>query len=421
MTIQEIFNKFKTDKPSAEILMIINVNNKVVVSAPSDDTNEFDTLWTIKNNEIIPYSPIPEIIAFQKACEHPLFKKDEESIQHHGIKGMHWGIRRFDYVPVGRNSNQQTEVPKRNATTTTSSASTSQNSGNIVDRIKKAATDFANDPKNQNFMTALKDYSAASKGHGTGPVDFDNLHVSRSSKDVDVSDIMEMPKGSIVLSQKIADVNPGFWTSNDYTRQNNCPNCTFAVEMRKRGYTNFQANANHGLKYEEILDMYKGEKSYTFGSGLHLTAKGSQQAWMENVTKYAGPPGSHGFISGWYKPSGFAGGHILNYTVLKDGTIQVEDGQAGMIMTLEAAAKLYNFGKSNVTDMTNAKMDYEKLDAYNTYNESDKDYTRMREARQKFGQELVNKISNTVSTKMNNSSFIAKGAAIVSSLLKKIF
>ena len=71
--------------------------------------------------------------------------------------------------------------------------------------------------------------------------------------------------------------------------------------------------------------------------------------------------------------------------------------------------------------MTNAKMDYEKLDAYNTYNESDKDYTRMREARQKFGQELVNKISNTVSAKMNNSSFIAKGAAIVSSLLKKIF
>lgn len=422
MTIQEIFNKFKTDKPDAEILMILNVNNKVVVSAPSDDTNEFDTLWVIKNNEIVPYSPLKEMMAFQAACEHPLFKKEENSVQHYGIKGMHWGIRRYDYVPVGRNrGNQQTEASKRNTSTTTSSASTSQNSGNIVDRIKKAATDFANDPKNQDFMTALKDYSAASKGHGPGPVDFDNMHVSRSSKDLDVSDMLQMPKGSIVLSEKLAHINPEFWLTNDYARQNNCPNCTFAVEMNKRGYTNFRANANHGLKYEEILDMYKGEKSYTFGSGLHLTAKGSQQAWMENVTKYAGPPGSHGFISGWYKPAGFAGGHILNYTVLKDGTIQVEDGQAGMIMTLEAAAKLYNFGRSNVTDMTNAKMDYEKLDVYNTYNESDKDYTRMREARQKFGQELVNKISNTVSAKMNNSNFIAKGAAIVSSLLKKIF
>lgn len=414
MTIQEIFNKFKTDKPSAEILMIINANNKVVVSAPSDDTNEFDTLWTIKNNEIIPYSPIPEMIAFQKACEHPLFKKEEESIQHHGIKGMHWGIRRFDYVPVGRNNKKEEESAPRQTTTT-------NNSNSIFSRIEKAVNDFKNDPKNQDLLTAMKDYSAASKGHGSGPVDFNNLHVTRSSKDVDVSDLVELPKGSVVLSQKLADVNPGFWTSNDYTRQNNCPNCTFAVEMRKRGYTNFQANANYGLKYQEILDMYKGEKSYTFGSGLHLTAKGSQQAWMENVTKYAGPPGSHGFISGWYKPSGFAGGHILNYTVLKDGTIQVEDGQAGMIMTLEAAAKLYNFGKSNVTDMTNAKMDYEKLDAYNTYNESDSDYVKMREARQKFGQELVKKISNTVSAKMNDSSFIAKGAAIVSSLLKKIF
>lgn len=415
MTVQEIFNKFKTDKPSAEILMIINVNGKAVISAPSDDTNEFDTLWVIKNNEIIPYSPIPEMMAFQKACEHPLFKKEENSVQHHGIKGMHWGIRRFDYVPVGRNSKKEEEPAPRQTTTST------KNDNSIFSRIEKAVSDFKEDPKNQDLLNSMKTYSEASKGHGAGPVDFNNMHVTRSSKDVDVSDLLELPKGSVVLSQKIADVNPRFWTSNDYRRHNNCPNCTLAVEMRKRGYTNFQANANYGLTYEEILDLYKGEKSYTFSPGLHLTAKGSQQAWMENVTKYAGAPGSHGFISGWYKPTGFAGGHILNYTVLKDGTIQIEDGQSGMIMTLEAAAKVYNFGKSNVTDMTNAKMDYEKLDAYNTYNKSDESYVKMREARQNFGKELVNKISSTVSTKMKDSSFIAKGAAIVSSLLKKIF
>lgn len=438
MTVQDVFKKFKSDMPSAEILMIINVNNKIVVSAPSDDTNEFDTLWVIENNEIVPYSPLKEMIAFQDACEHPLFKKEENSIQHYGIKGMHWGIRRFDYVPVGRNSSQQqTEAPKRRNYEQNSSTSTSKtsNSGNIIDRIKKAAADFANDPKNQNFMTALKDYSAASKGHGPGPVDFNNMYVSRSSKDLDVSDVLEMPKGSVVLSEKLAHINPGFWTSNDYTRHNNCPNCSFAVEMNKRGYTDFQANANHALRYEDIIDMYKGEKSYEFSTGFMwagtqtdpptfndvkrwFSNEGQQQIFVERVTKYAGPPGSHGFISGYYKPPGFAGGHIFNYTVLKDGKIQIEDGQSGMIMTLEAAAKFYDLGRVEVTDMTNAKMDYEKLDAYNTYNESDKDYTRMREARQKFGQELVKKITNTVSTKMKDSNFLKKGANLVTSLLK---
>lgn len=287
-------------------------------------------------------------------------------------------------------------------------------------------------------MTALKDYSAASKGHGPGPVDFDNMYVSRSSKDLDVSDIMEMPKGSIVLSEKLAHINPGFWTSDNPARQQNCPNCSFAVEMNKRGYTDFQANANHSLRYKEILDMYKDEKSYEFSTGFvgagvqtdpptfndikrWFSKEGQQQIFVERVTKYAGPPGSHGFISGYYTPLGLSGGHIFNYTVLKDGTIQVEDGQCGMIMTLEAAAKFYGLSWVEVTDMTNAKMDYEKLDTYNTYNESDKDYTRMRESRRKLGEEIVNKISQTVSTKMNDSNFIAKGAALVTSFLKKIF
>lgn len=396
MNVKDILKKFNSEKPNSEVLMITNVNNKVVIVAKTDDTNRYDIHWTIKNDEIIPYSPLDEMIDFQIACQNPLYVKND-SLKHYGIKGQRWGVRRFDYEPVG-NRRPVIHDPR-------------QGDGHRRDNTSELRRTF-------------DEYKAASRGHGSGFINFNNFQFKISDSDTDISSLyrytgtnplyknLTFPAGSVYRSQSLAHINPGYNTG-DYYRTHNCPNCAFAVEMNKRGFTNFQANANTPQYMDDILSFYSNERTYSFKtSNIGLNGR----EWCDEVRKNAGPPGSHGFIAGDYKPVGNAGGHIMNYTVLKDGSIQIEDGQNGRIFTLEAAAKIYNFGSTHVIDMTNAGMNAGKLLQYGVDNTSDKNYVEFRRAQDAFAKELIRTIGN----KISDHRTLSKGATFVTNFLRRI-
>lgn len=391
MNLQQILNFVKIKKPESTVLMVINVNNKIATALKIDGQNEYDIWWTIKNNELIPYSPLKymEMKEFHDACKHPIFKK-KDSLSHHGVKGMHWGIRK-EYEPVGRDSRRRT-ITK----------------GDTDPDISK---DESSDGNAQKLYNAFMSYKNASEGHTKGPLDTNNLIIKRGQNDLDLSSHFNAPSGSVVLADSLTHINPNYWTSNDASVHNNCPNCSLAVELNKRGYSNFSANPNGPLTKDEIEKLYPGIQTHSFLSNAYKT---NGTDWCNDVKKYVGPPGSHGFISGNYKPNGYAGGHIFNYTVLEDGTVQVEDGQCGLIMTLEAAAEIYDFAQTYVMDATNANINLNRITDYGAINESDQDFSSMYGSAQKLGAEIIKNINR----KLTDPKLYATGQKVVTRLLR---
>lgn len=328
MNNNEILAIFKKQMPDYEVLTILDVNGKAVINAVNRNNDEecYDIQYVIKGGKIIPYSPIPEMKAFQKALENPVYVKNE--LKHYGIKGMHWGIRRFQ--------NEDGTLTSRGR-----------------DRYYEDSTLGSSNSK---------DYAVT--------------QVHRTANDADYSSKFNLPQGSVYRSSELAHINTGYYTGDYYSR-NNCPRTSLACELYKRGYSHFIGNKGTGLTESQIMEMYTGEESHHFSNWTTAdtynlrSRRVNGQDWCDKVSEYTGPPGSHGVISGLYKPPGAAGGHIFNYTVLEDGTIQIEDAQPGLIMTLEAAAQIYDFGNTTVTNLTNASINLSAMYDYNAMNTSD--------------------------------------------------
>lgn len=401
MTVQKILKIFKEEKPDSKISMILDLKDKIVIIAEDDSTNSFDIFWTLRNGKIIPYSPLnslTDMAKFQDALSNPVYKR-KDSLKHYGIKGQRWGVRRFDYEPVrkARQSKREDDTSLTNDWT--------------------------------DIFENFKNFQNSASGTNPGRLNLNNLVISRSDNDLilntsNIPRYKDLPYGSIVKATSLSHINPNFSTG-DFKYTNNCPNCSLAVELNKRGYTNFASNPNNPLTDKDILNMYRGYTSNTFYSAdqkvTPATAafatykKTNGKEWCDEVMKYVGPPGSHGFIMGQYKPPGAAGGHIFNYTVLKDGSVQIEDGQIGYIMTLEAASMLYNLGKTTVIDMTNASINLDEITKYGAINNSSAKFNNMYQSANKLAESLVSKIGNS----MRNPSTIAKGSLIVNRLLKR--
>ncbi len=132
---------------------------------------------------------------------------------------------------------------------------------------------------------------------------------------------------------------------------NNCPNCALAVELKKRGME-VRPKGGTGLTAEQIHDVYVGEKSRTCFDN---------KAFFDS--KNYGKPGDHGQIFGYYPDYVGGGGHTLNYTVLKDGTVQIEDAQVGTCMTLAeyqaAGYSMCYFMYGEIMNLTQAEIDME--------------------------------------------------------------
>jgi hypothetical protein len=132
----------------------------------------------------------------------------------------------------------------------------------------------------------------------------------------------------------------------------NCPNCTLALELKKRGME-VRPKGTGGRTANEIHDIYVNEKT--------TSCRNNKDFWK--AANY-GKPGDHGAIMGLY--GGNRGGHIFNYTVLKGGKVQLEDAQSGKVMTLEEAYRtgamaLSNFQYGEILNLTKAEIDMDEV------------------------------------------------------------
>lgn len=288
-------------------------------------------------------------------------------LYHHGILGMHWGIRRFqnkDGSLTGAGRKRYDIGSKRDSS---------------KDKIlsDQEVINVGN--------SAIYDYGF--KGY--------------------VNTVKEayQQTGDANYSYKKGENSDYYKVLNDYGT--NCPNCALAVELKKRGI-NVKPKATGGMSSSQIHEVYVGEKT--------TKCKTTQDFYK---AKNYGPPGSHGQIFGYYENGG---GHTYNYTVLKDGSIQFEDAQDGKVwhslseMRLDVEASANYFYCGEILNLTKAEIDVDYARQMEMIDESN--YQNNMQMRMNQYKDKVESYVKKVKTFETIQNAALKG--IVKTVLKKL-
>lgn len=128
-------------------------------------------------------------------------------------------------------------------------------------------------------------------------------------------------------SDDLKSVNPG-WENQDGYSQNNCPCCSVAYDMRRRGYEVTAKETARGLTSEQCVSFYKNPKVHTVVAD-NRDVSPERRGLTKEVTKEMAkePDGSRGIaFMDWYP--GNTGGHMVSYEV-ENGKVYIYDAQSG--------------------------------------------------------------------------------------------
>lgn len=257
------------------------------------------------------------------------FYDKQSDIYHHGVKGMRWGVitwmdklKQRLGLGVGNKRDPLKDRVIENAQEVA-------NVGNSIIRNRSLTN-------SQQLITDSKEYS--------------NKWWELSRKNPDSS------AAKRYLDKYNEAVNKAVNEWSTFEKYNtNCPNCTLALELKKRGME-VKPKVTGGRSMEDIHEIYVNEKS--------KECKTNKDFW--NAANY-GKPGDHGAIAGYYNNYM---GHIFNYTVLPGGKVQLEDAQSGRIITMDEARKsgdmpLSLFQSGEIINLTKAEVDMDTVRKFN--------------------------------------------------------
>lgn len=156
------------------------------------------------------------------------------------------------------------------------------------------------------------------------------------------------------LSRKaLKKVNPKFGNAG-YTE--NCSKCSVVTELASRGITEYTAGKGNGLPRDMHTKMFKGAKEVKVDVG-------TKTSLLKHFDKFPnGASGSYGFSY----PNGMSG-HSIHWTKLKNGQIRFEDGQTGKTYNMDDFFKHYNPAEarsSSIIRLDNCKPNYDILEQY---------------------------------------------------------
>lgn len=271
-------------------------------------------------------------------------RKDE--LWHYGVKGMKWGIRRYQPYPKGHKGGQFVGVDKK---------TNQQKQGWVDPRLIIFGVGAVAE------LTAFTAIAITSSIKTKKAKKFEaKCELEREKATVEKKSGLKRQVEAKTDAENIKRVNPGYDNMDATGTRNNCVNCTMAAELRMRGYE-VQAKRNSdgrvgtevGKKYfknvktidvqkapkftkddyDEALRFFDREEAKTMKVGGNKELANKSVAAIKKF-----PPGSRGQVTvSWNR----RGGHSMMFKVGPNGEALIYDGQTGKILNERETYKVF--------------------------------------------------------------------------------
>lgn len=281
--------------------------------------------------------------------------EEEAFLAHHGIVGMHWGVRNGPPYPLDSSISTGSRLIKKD--------SSGQKSGfkGLTDQQKKyikygaigvgAAVAIAG-----GIYLAKSGYGAQALNQimdrKSGVLDeygftSENLKEAARQRLTRLSSQITGKSSDSVASLKdalpkikervlhgpeycVKSVNNQLRHTLESRRQNNCMLCTTAYDLRRRGYDVTAGNTPIGFSSESVLEWYDNvevKKAYSMTGGDPVSE-------ISQVLLKQGDGARGNFIVSWAA----GGGHSMAYEI-RNGQVMIMDGQIGKQVSLTEVLK----------------------------------------------------------------------------------
>ena len=247
---------------------------------------------------------------------------DGTELYHHGILGMHWGIRRYQNTDGTLTAAGRRRYTEGGARRKTAERQQKSKKG-LSDKQKKALKIGA-----AVAVTALATYGGyrlAKSGKLDGLVDAGKRRVTGILGDISEKGTFVRSSGLKMLDHKesveeaVSKANP---TGNHY----NCYNCVTATALRMCGIdatAKSDTQMGKGRAFEDICKVFKVKEDEI----LHVTSPDIGRVQRNILRKFKeGDVGALGLT--WNNPA-LGDGHTMNWTI-RNGKVEFMDGQVGM-------------------------------------------------------------------------------------------
>lgn len=235
------------------------------------------------------------------SCHGEYFSYDSECVEHHGVLGQKWGVRRYQnkdggLTPAGRKHVGQNVSSNRVGSL---DEETTRVLVNVAATAAYVATAIAVIKTKEKRETKLFNK------------ELDNMYENREIKTLKEAPKLKKPTQT---SENMKIVNPGFPKDG---RTENCTLCTTAMVMREKGYDVKANTIDHGL-YNKNIDRLFGE------GGQFNKIKARKSVDVVNKLNTEGD-GAYGNLSIQWK---LGGGHSV-FWKNEGGKTHIYDGQSG--------------------------------------------------------------------------------------------
>ena len=246
---------------------------------------------------------------------------DGTELYHHGILGMHWGVRRYQNPDGTLTAAGRRRYTEDGTKTETAESQQKQKKG-LADKQKKALKIGA--AVAVTALAAYGGYRLAKSGKLDGLIDAGKQRVTGILGDVSEKSTSASSSGLKMLDHK-ESVEEAVSKANPTRNLKNCYNCVTATTLRMCGIdatAKSDTQMGKGRAFEDICKIFKVKEDEI----LHVTSPDVGRVQRNILRKFKeGDVGAIGLT--WNNPA-LGDGHTMNWTI-RNGKVEFMDGQVG--------------------------------------------------------------------------------------------